>query len=395
MNTIKMTLKMTALALMASSSIAFAGEGPNVGGGGYTSKSSLPLLISVSQDLASKIRGSSEIIWGQVLPSGFSKAQFADVIANVRATPTAEKQRDGFDLDFDYGVDERGPYIQALRPYFIKYGVESQTHVRDVQVLLLHEAAHLIGIGQSLATDDQAKAFAQAVLEHLERDLVYCVTDSSNWVGEQLGLSRHQSWRTKVLPEGQPPTVFNSIYDPDYSLSYNWLKDIRSRSWLISRTYGFVRIRDNSEFRGYVQNPDSLHEVIDHIQPGELEYKTLSSYQRRKIDEDLYSYSDVNYKKDLKLIKAEGGLGIEFVDSVGFVDHKFPLDLRIVIADANKTSTIYSAVLKTPALKRAEYSFVRNVLHATPPDYIYGDVSDQMVDSPIKCEILAKPIPKD
>lgn len=169
-------------------------EGASSGGGGYVTKNSKKILELVVGDLSKEIRRASPFLFKD-LPKGWTQEKFADVLGNIRMNSTKDIQRDNSDLLFNYGTDEKGPYIEALRPFFTVYGhipytflemyktenfnkssefenLESnlKATILDLKLKVLHEVSHHFG-----KDEKQAETFSLDLLRKLERDFYICM----------------------------------------------------------------------------------------------------------------------------------------------------------------------------------------------------------------------------
>lgn len=175
------TLAPVPAATPAPSTTNNAQEGASSGGGGYVTTNSKKLLTLVITDLQKEIRQASPFLFRD-LPQGWSQLKLADVIQNIRSNSTKDVQRDNSDLLFNYGSDEKGAYIEALRPYFMVYGQipmsytspETSAYLKsiilDLRLKILHEVAHLIG-----KNEIDAEQFGFDLLKKLERDFYVCM----------------------------------------------------------------------------------------------------------------------------------------------------------------------------------------------------------------------------
>lgn len=150
-------------------------------GGGYYDKNGNKLLTNVSNLLSAQVRRASVGIFDGLLPSTFSKDDLAQAIENVKTMPLEERQRNGTLLVFDYDKQKR--LLIALKPFFYQYGMAPEGSVspdvlKDLKIKLLHEAAHLAGIG--IDDDDEAEKFAKTVYSRMEKDIAVC-----GYVGEK------------------------------------------------------------------------------------------------------------------------------------------------------------------------------------------------------------------
>ncbi len=149
----------------------------NGGGGGYVSDNSRLLLTRASQMTDRALREATPAIFKN-LPKPWTRERLASIIERVRLSPLRTNQRDGLDLMFDYGTDAKGPYIEALRPFFEVYGsvpvrLENAKALMnillDLQIKLLHEVAHHMGLDESAANK-----FSIAAFQSLDTDVIYC-----------------------------------------------------------------------------------------------------------------------------------------------------------------------------------------------------------------------------
>ncbi len=162
-------------------------EGSSSGGGGFGDESSLTILHWAAEDLAKQIEQSSPGIYAK-LPEGWTQARLAQVIRAVKPTKSGddrapEVERYGLRLMFDY--DKAAGYITATQLFLDAYSsfeVNSRSKasffatLEEVKLRLAHEAAHLMGLGETKETDtSEARAFAHALLKALDRDNLECV----------------------------------------------------------------------------------------------------------------------------------------------------------------------------------------------------------------------------
>lgn len=162
-------------------------EGSSSGGGGFGDEASMTILHWASEDLADQIENSSPEIYAK-LPSGWTQKRLADVIRNVR--PRKEKNerapeisRYGLRLIFA-DVQAEG-YITATQLFLDTYSSYEVNKlpkasffatIEEVKLRMVHEAAHLMGLGNTQATDTpEARKFAEALMDALDRDNVECM----------------------------------------------------------------------------------------------------------------------------------------------------------------------------------------------------------------------------
>ena len=195
--------------------------GKSSGGGGYMTKDSKKFLELMSQSLARIIRRADDNIFKD-LPQDWDKEKLARIIERVRLYDKKFKIREegvegaGEELMFDYGEDDKGPYIAALRQFFIIYGKEPVDYkkylVSDEGVLnifdkLLHEVAH--HLPKIKGDDKAADRFAKAVLRALFTDTIFCdVPDGQVFENLPHAYNFKHSERTNV-------TVFYQVFNRD------------------------------------------------------------------------------------------------------------------------------------------------------------------------------------
>jgi hypothetical protein len=174
----------------ASGTVTTAGNnsspsGGSSDGGGFVSENSKILLESVSKRLAMTIRNSSPVIFRDV-PAEWNHQKIADAIEHIRLTPLKTHTRAGKDLMFNFGKDTKGPYIEALMPFFAVYGSVpvkfmksvDLTNIRhDIELKLLHEVAHLWD-----ADEAASEQFGMQVVRSFERDMIMCKAKLHRWL---------------------------------------------------------------------------------------------------------------------------------------------------------------------------------------------------------------------
>jgi predicted Zn-dependent protease len=107
-------------------------------------------------------------------PDHFDKDNLSKIIGSVHLDYVDRKYREGRELMFDYGQDEKGPYIVALKPFFLMYsdwksGEVPEAYVESASQKLIHEAGHLYGLD-----DDQSDQFSQDLNAMLLDDEIKC-----------------------------------------------------------------------------------------------------------------------------------------------------------------------------------------------------------------------------
>ncbi len=160
-------------------------RGGSSDGGGFVSENSSILLNTVSKGLAEILKRSSPQILKN-LSISVTKDQLILIVENIRSRPLDREWRDGKELMFNFGQDEAGPYIEVLEPFFAVYGAtpvkflsadKMKDIVLDLQLKMLHEAAHLWDLNEN-----DSEKFGMDILKAIERDLIYCSDVRSEWV---------------------------------------------------------------------------------------------------------------------------------------------------------------------------------------------------------------------
>lgn len=172
------------LSAIITSAISLA-AGPGEGGGGFGYKNSIHLLESSQEELLDSLavydqKCFSEILKIKKLPHDVDIESLRRIIKNTkrkyfksvkRRTATGELQP----LNFNYGMDKNGPYIEALQLYFSAFAAispeDAYLKTDQVERMLLHEAAHIFSY-----TEEEAERFAGT----LQKLSVYKTTEEKN-----------------------------------------------------------------------------------------------------------------------------------------------------------------------------------------------------------------------
>ena len=143
--------------------------GTSSGGGGFGDENSMKLLDwSKTLTAASIRRANPKIFVG--LPKEWTQERLAQLIENVKSEPRNEIARYNRELMFDYRVQKTGePYLVATALFFrahsaipvnSSFAASIEPYIREIRTKLLHEAAHVMGIGLTEKTDIKARAFS-------------------------------------------------------------------------------------------------------------------------------------------------------------------------------------------------------------------------------------------
>ena len=166
-------------------------DGTSSGGGGFVDDNSRPLLQMVSRQLALEFRRSAPGMYKK-FPAEWTQDRMATVIENIRYSPRETTHRHDRELIFDYGVDNNGPFLKALKPFFTLYAIYPikfseakalNSIVDDLKLKILHELAHLVlshperlkagtlNVGDA---EKEANEFGLAFMKEMARDIILC-----------------------------------------------------------------------------------------------------------------------------------------------------------------------------------------------------------------------------
>lgn len=196
-------------------------DGNSSGGGSFVDENSTLILHRAANSIAKKLRFSSPAIYAN-LPEGWSAERLAKIIENVKYQPMQDHPpREGRLLKMDY--DENDFSIVALKPFFVAYASypikfakdETLANIlKDVELTLLHETAHLMGY-----REEQAESFAMELINILDNDILSC---HAHITGQWPNM-----WSSEVYPGGTWP-LFTAEQ-----------KSAATVAWFIHRPTGF------------------------------------------------------------------------------------------------------------------------------------------------------------
>jgi hypothetical protein len=165
-------------------------QGPGLSGGGFAfEKTSQKHLKNAIQRLVRRIRATQardiENIFHKFGAREFSVDQLINLILSVESRPDVIKPKQnstmqGDLLKFDFENLTSGPKkIIALMPFFLRYDKTnlSNEEWKEIEVLLLHEATHLFGIG--LDRDQDATELSEQLMDLLLKQLFNCGNSGS------------------------------------------------------------------------------------------------------------------------------------------------------------------------------------------------------------------------
>lgn len=171
--------------------------GPIAGGGGFSNTNGAPLLEQAQATLLDQLQKAS---WKIFVNADMDQEQATAVqqkliqlVSTMRQSPEKTRKyrknqrNQNVLLEFDYGTDADGDYIEALEPFFIASSMvampEEKSEAEEklfrlIHRKILHEAAHHLGFPK----DDEAAVFAKIILERLDQHVLLCTfnTQSDN-----------------------------------------------------------------------------------------------------------------------------------------------------------------------------------------------------------------------
>ncbi|MEO0335238.1 MAG: hypothetical protein AAF202_02520, partial [Pseudomonadota bacterium] len=159
-------------------------EGQSTGGGSMGDESANYILEAAQKDLIAKLNDTGRPLMVD-FPEGWSAGRMQEMLKNIKVSKNKPVVRHGVELMFNYESrpEHGGPYIEAVKWFYSTYGGKNINHmereefaesVNEVKLKLLHEVAHLMKIGVSKETDDEARKFATAVLINAGRNAILC-----------------------------------------------------------------------------------------------------------------------------------------------------------------------------------------------------------------------------
>lgn len=367
-------------------------QGASSGGGGYVTKNSKKLLKIVVEDVAKEIKQASPFLFKD-LPVGWSQLKLYEVLTNIRMSPTKDVQRDNSDLLFNYGTDEKGPYIEALRPFFLVYGSvpmdfqEVYGHdmygknegsdtfkatVLDLKLKVLHEMSHLLG-----KNEKQAEEYSLELLRKLEEDFYTCMVPREqlekipnvlwvsptelNWVKEQGGGFANCF--------GEKPGC-KQVYD------FNW---IRSNGWLYHQA-------KNKMLRSYYTIT-----FYSHLDP--QPYEDLKDQWTKEVVAPGVQW-EKSFGKGEGMRNKENGNSVEYFDEPAKDTGKFPdsaIGLKVTFESQDNNSRVFkSAKVNVPLMDITVYPSADIKTMYNNPAAPRGKFIGNTKEFDLKCEYFGK-----
>lgn len=215
-------------------------EGNSSGGGGFGDESSMQLLKATQQIVARALRQTNPEVF-KSLPKDWSPERLAKLIENVRPEPNKVVSRYNRELMFDYVVPKEGePYLIATSLFFRAFASvpastmqsgDLEPYYRMLRIRLLHEAAHVLGIGTSEETDYKARVFATYLGVAIWNNNVVCTANEVP-----------QDYPGHVTDSAIEDSVKKRVYDGISEEGKTFIRDeIKAQPyvWMINRGFGF------------------------------------------------------------------------------------------------------------------------------------------------------------
>ncbi|KYG66292.1 hypothetical protein AZI86_04345 [Bdellovibrio bacteriovorus] len=170
----------TPAALTAPATPAPMADGSSSGGGSFGDESSLALLKRAVAELQQEVK----FINSKSLPAQFDKEKFLSLLKNLSLEPNNTTSRYDRELMFDYENKDGAQKIKVLSLFFKSHAaipvntlgkVKVTPYVDEIKLKLVHEAAHVFGIGLTEETDKDARAFSQKFIEAKEFNNFFCL----------------------------------------------------------------------------------------------------------------------------------------------------------------------------------------------------------------------------
>jgi hypothetical protein len=183
MKFVSLLLAVTALAFGLTADARLGSEG---GGGGFGDENSNFLLTRAKSFTSGMIRKANPGVF-ENLPNKWTQERLARLIENIHSEPNTIVYRYDRELMFDYKTPEKGePYLVATSLFFRAHSsvpTISMTqqdlgpYLQSIRVMLLHEAAHVLGIGTTEKSNYKARVFALDLLYRLASNNISCKVD--------------------------------------------------------------------------------------------------------------------------------------------------------------------------------------------------------------------------
>lgn len=223
-------------------------EGTSSGGGSFGDENSMRLLGWGKKIVADSLRRTNPKSL-QGLPVGWTPERLAKLVENTKSEPNKVVYRYGRELMFDYKVPKSGePYLIATSLFFRSHAAipvnslwdtQKEPYIREIRTKLLHEAAHVLGIGLTEKTDHKARGFAYHLIADIfAKNNVLCSTQSmpENYEGFVSDQSIEDHVRATFTEEYK-----HYSEDQRQKLIDEKIEEAKARKyyWMINRPSGF------------------------------------------------------------------------------------------------------------------------------------------------------------
>jgi hypothetical protein len=224
-------------------------EGTSSGGGGFGDENSMRLLGWAKKVVSNAIRQvNPQALQG--LPQGWTQERLARLIDHVHAEPNRVVYRYGRELMFDYKIPKNGePYLIATSLYFRSHASvplnslmapQREPYIREIRTKLLHEMAHVLGIGLTEDTDHKARGFAVHLITNiLSKNNVACFTKEVP-----------ESYQGRVPDETVEAEVRAELKNSPQDILEQRIAEAKARPyyWIVNRPFGFgLQVRREPE----------------------------------------------------------------------------------------------------------------------------------------------------
>ncbi|MEN0058500.1 MAG: hypothetical protein AAGB31_06675, partial [Bdellovibrio sp.] len=170
---------------VGSASTPTMAEGSSSGGGSFGDESSMVILNRAVKELVQEIR----FINPSAVPAKFDAEKLIALLQNLKLEPNKSASRYERELMLDYDATKGQEHIKVMSLLFKSHASIPVNYlgpynitpfVDEVKLKLLHEAAHIFGIGTTEKTDHEARQWAQSFMDQVPYNNLLCVFGDSN-----------------------------------------------------------------------------------------------------------------------------------------------------------------------------------------------------------------------
>lgn len=154
-------------------------DGSSSGGGSFGDESSLVLLNQAVDELTLNLK----YINPSAIPSELKKDKLIALLNNLKLEPNDSSSRYDRELMFDYDSTKGQEKIKVKSLFFKSHAAipvnslgasRVAIYVEEIKLKLLHEAAHIFGIGTTENTDAAAREVAASLMEKFKTNNLFC-----------------------------------------------------------------------------------------------------------------------------------------------------------------------------------------------------------------------------